>query len=164
MYTNSHNICYIMIILQLVRAYRYYAIRFKNNNINIHKVRKSTDQSYHIWHFLTGFIKEPGLHWKSLLNSSRLENEPMIRKRWGEWESLIIKFFSRSSEYSEHHTLAALTQNICCGVYFCRKGSRGSTPCCLVHTLYALYASLEPLLSAMFSSCVLLPFNYRKWS
>lgn len=62
--------------------------------------------------------------------------------------------------YTEHHVCAADSQNSCCGVKS-NPGNFGSGPLVRTHSRYALYDSLMPPLSAIFSPCVLIPFSWK---
>ena len=80
-------------------------------------------------HFFTGFIRDPGLHWKSRANSWidmmrkliifatsivtwLLEKGPWTLNIPGEWTPVLILFSRALSLYLEHQVLAALIQNI----------------------------------------------------
>lgn len=64
--------------------------------------------------------------------------------------------------YTEHHVCAADSQNSCCGVES-NPGNFGSGPLVRTHSRYALYDSLMPPLSAIFSPWVLIPFNWKSF-
>lgn len=119
------------------------------------------------WHVVSYMSSRVICQWNARGIDSR-ELCALMCKYWHKWRFLpklvprtyVETIFLLPVRYTEHHVCAADSQNNCCGVES-NPGSFGSAPLARTHSRYALYDSLMPPLSAIFSPWVLIPFNWK---